>query len=38
MGRKPKGKKLKKRTMIFCEGETEKFYFDMLKKNIIQQM
>lgn len=32
MARKSKGKKLKKRTMIFCEGETEKFYFDMLKK------
>lgn len=31
MGRQPKGKKIKKLTMIFCEGETEKYYFDMLK-------
>lgn len=32
MPRKSKGKKIKKRTMIFCEGETEKYYFDMLKR------
>ncbi|MDV7787746.1 RloB family protein [Enterococcus gallinarum] len=32
MPRKSKKKPLKKRTMIFCEGETEKYYFDMLKK------
>lgn len=32
MSRKPKGKKLKRKTIIFCEGETEKYYFDMLKK------
>jgi len=30
--RKSKGKKIKKVTMIFCEGETEKYYFDMLKR------
>lgn len=32
MARKSKGKKIKKVTMIFCEGETEKYYFDMLKR------
>lgn len=32
MARKSKGKKLKKITMIYCEGETEKYYFDMLKR------
>lgn len=32
MVRKSKGKKIKKVTMIFCEGETEKYYFDMLKR------
>ncbi|MDT2485472.1 RloB family protein [Enterococcus avium] len=32
MARKSKGKKVKKITMIFCEGETEKYYFDMLKR------
>ncbi|WP_342575495.1 RloB family protein [Solibacillus sp. FSL K6-1781] len=29
-GRKPLGKALKKKVFIYCEGETEKFYFDML--------
>jgi len=32
LARKSKRKKLKKVTMIFCEGETEKYYFDMLKR------
>ena len=32
MARKSKGIALKKRTIIFCEGETEQYYFEMLKR------
>lgn len=32
MSRKPKNIKLKKEIRIYCEGETEKIYFDLLKQ------
>ncbi|UUX35197.1 RloB family protein [Fundicoccus culcitae] len=32
MGRKSKGRKLKKNIRIYCEGKTEKLYFDMLSR------
>lgn len=31
-GRKPSGRLKKRKVFIYCEGETEKYYFDMLSK------